>query len=100
MAFFCWYAGKSFIHGCLGRTGALYAPRNERCGNSIRTALKCGLREGVKKGKKVDFREVGLQVGLQSGVTFLEKWGYKTLAKPPPVERLPANKKGGISARN
>ena len=54
----------------------------------------------MKKGKKVVFREVGLQVGLQSGVTFLEKWSYKTLAKPPPVERLPANKKGGVDIRN
>jgi hypothetical protein len=98
--FFCWYAGKSFIHGCLGRTGALYAPRNERCGNSIRTALKCGLREGVKKGKKVDFREVGLQVGLQSGVT---KWGYifgkvglqNSCQAPPSREVASEQKRGG-----
>ena len=28
---------------------------------------------------------VGLQVGLQSGVTFSENWGYKTLARAYPV---------------
>jgi len=33
-------------------------------------------------------------VGLQSGLTFLQNWVYKTLAKPPPVEWLPANKIG------
>ena len=44
--------------------------------------------------KNRDFEWVGIQVGLQSGVTFSEKWGYKTLAKPPPVEGLPANKNG------
>lgn len=32
---------------------------------------------GCKMGEK---RGVGLQVGLQSGVTFSENWGYKTLA--------------------
>lgn len=32
---------------------------------------------GAKMGEKW---RVGLQVGLQSGVTFSENWGYKTLA--------------------
>ena len=57
------------------------------CGNGIRTALKRSFRGGTKTGKIDDFCGVGLQVGLQSGVTFLKKWGYKTLAKPPPVGR-------------
>nr|DAN63560.1 MAG TPA: hypothetical protein [Caudoviricetes sp.]DAX55993.1 MAG TPA: hypothetical protein [Caudoviricetes sp.] len=32
-------------------------------------------------------------VDVQSGCSFYEKWMFKTLAKPPPVERLSANKK-------
>ena len=46
--------------------------------------------EREKKEDKGDF----LRGGDTGGVTFLEKWGYKTLVKPSPVERLPANKIG------
>ena len=71
-------------------TRALYMPWLERQEYGIRTALKCRLNGRDKTGKKGDF----LRGGDTGGVTFLEKWGYKTLVKPSPVERLPANKIG------
>ena len=42
------------------------------------------LRE-IKRAGMGEKWEVGLQVGLQSGVTFSENWGYKTLARAYPV---------------
>ncbi|QFQ13642.1 hypothetical protein C7Y71_011845 [Pseudoprevotella muciniphila] len=39
------------------------------------------VRVSVPEGEIGEKRGVGLQVGLQSGVTFSENWGYKTLAR-------------------
>lgn len=47
---FCCCAWKPFIQGHLGRTGALYAPKIESCGNGIRTTLKYGLRGRDESG--------------------------------------------------
>ena len=52
--------------------------------NGVLMALEGGgsgkVRVPVPEGEIGEKGGVGLQVGLQSGVTFSENWGYKTLA--------------------
>lgn len=91
---------KPIVHGRLGRTGALYAPRKERCENSIRTALKRGLKGSDKNGLKWRFLMGGYSGGYSNWIFILEKLDIQNSFQAPPVERLPANKKGRISARN
>mgnify|MGYP006873066158 CR=1 FL=1 len=61
--------------------GLLLRPRL----NGVRMALEGGgagkVRVPIPECKMGEKWEVGLQVGLQTGVTFSENWGYKTLAR-------------------
>ena len=98
---FCWHAWKLlYTRAFRAYRGFIYTLA-WTVGEWHKNDLQMRFEErGEKRTKKGDFERVDVQVDVQTGCSFWKRWMFKTLAKPPPVERLPANKKGGISARN
>ena len=82
--FFVGMRGKSFIHGRLRHTGALYAPGFERHGNGIRTVLKCDLIEGQQMGENGDFLRGGYSGGYSNWIFIFEKLDIQNSCQAPP----------------
>lgn len=62
------------VHGCLSTIRGFIGVSFVQCLNGVIIVVGWGSGERCENRC---FWVVGLQLGLQSGVTFLEKWGYK-----------------------